>query len=187
MTDPSPLPTTLLLPLVLSSVDEAYGAELVAVTGLHSGIVHPALDRLAARGWIEGRDEVGDPHALGRPLRRYYRLTDAGRRQVLAWLQTIQRLAHPHSDYPTTGGFAMLFNVDPIKDSARNNPDVHYRLYKPKGKPVTVVCVQDFDYYDYHDECFVNYESYPTERAAAQGWDAIVNEARRIIAMDFEL
>lgn len=58
---------------------ELYGFELMQVTGLKSGTLYPALTRLHDFGWIEARKEDGDPVALGRPLRTYYRLTGDGK------------------------------------------------------------------------------------------------------------
>lgn len=51
-----------------------YGAELTSI----AGDVPRMVARLVARGLIESRAEVGDPHELGRPLRVYWRLTRRG-------------------------------------------------------------------------------------------------------------
>lgn len=55
-----------------------YGYELMQLTGFASGKLYPILARLEASGWLEGRFEDGDPVALGRPARRWYRLTEPG-------------------------------------------------------------------------------------------------------------
>lgn len=58
----------------------AYGFDVMDETGLPSGTVYPILTRLERRGLLESRWE--DPtvdREGGRPPRRYYALTDAGR------------------------------------------------------------------------------------------------------------
>jgi hypothetical protein len=44
--------------------------------------------------------------------------------------------------------------------------DVHYRIAGKNAAEATVVCVQDFDYYDY---TFLNEELFATEEEA-EGW-----------------
>lgn len=67
---------------VLDALLEAHGSEyglgLCRSTGLASGTVHPILARLEAAGWVTSEWEAIDPHAAGRPQRRYYRLTAEG-------------------------------------------------------------------------------------------------------------
>ncbi|MGE0704607.1 MAG: PadR family transcriptional regulator [Vicinamibacterales bacterium] len=58
------------------------------------GSLYPALHRLAERGWVEGRWEM----ATGRNREfKYYRLTPAGRRQLLRegskWKQMTEAIA----------------------------------------------------------------------------------------------
>lgn len=80
-----------------------YGLELSRLTGLGSGTLYPELSRLEAAGLIEGHWEDGDPAELGRPRRRYYRLTGLGEteaRRILS--EAIQRLA-PTGWTPTPG------------------------------------------------------------------------------------
>ena len=55
-----------------------YGFELGSLTGLASGTVHPILARLEGAGWVESFWEDIDTTAVGRPRRRYYRLTADG-------------------------------------------------------------------------------------------------------------
>jgi PadR family transcriptional regulator, regulatory protein PadR len=55
-----------------------YGYDLMQRTGFPSGKLYPILARLEASGWLEGQFEAGDPATLGRPQRRWYRLTDDG-------------------------------------------------------------------------------------------------------------
>jgi DNA-binding PadR family transcriptional regulator len=72
------LPTMLVL-RTLYIRDETYGLQIIQDTGVQSGAVYPILARLEGNGWVLARAEKGDPAALRRPLRRYYRLTEAGR------------------------------------------------------------------------------------------------------------
>ncbi len=60
--------------------DEAWGFEISRSTGLAAGTLYPILARLVAAGWVADRwedPEVG--RGVGRPPRRYYRLTTRGR------------------------------------------------------------------------------------------------------------
>lgn len=60
-----------------------------------------------------------------------------------------------------------MLGYDATEDMARYNPNVHYRLYWSKRtNSLVVICVQDFDYPDYDDDCFVNYAAYTTEADA---------------------
>lgn len=54
-----------------------YGFELMQHTGLASGTLYPILARLEAAGWLTGHLENVDPSAEGRPVRRFYRITEA--------------------------------------------------------------------------------------------------------------
>jgi PadR family transcriptional regulator, regulatory protein PadR len=70
---------------------EMYGRELAQETGLMPGTTHPILLRLESEGWVTSRKEDIDPHAEGRPARRYYRLTAAGATQASAGLASARR------------------------------------------------------------------------------------------------
>ena len=58
------------------------GYEIKRRTGLFTGTLYPILVRLEEAGWLESEWEDGDPRDLGRPRRRFYRVTDPGRRMV---------------------------------------------------------------------------------------------------------
>ena len=58
--------------------DEVSGAEIARVTKLASGTLYPILLRLEQARWLESRWEVGDPHVMGRPRRRLYRISASG-------------------------------------------------------------------------------------------------------------
>lgn len=55
-----------------------YGLELSRTTGVGPGTLYPLLERLEGAGYVEGSWEVEEPERLGRPRRRYYRLTGLG-------------------------------------------------------------------------------------------------------------
>ena len=57
-----------------------WGYRICRITRLESGIVYPALRRLAAYGLVTSSEETSPPP--GWPPRRYYDLTEAGRRRL---------------------------------------------------------------------------------------------------------
>jgi DNA-binding PadR family transcriptional regulator len=57
---------------------EAWGFELLRLTGLQSGTLYPMLDRLERLGWLTSYWQDATEVAGGRPRRRYYRLTADG-------------------------------------------------------------------------------------------------------------
>lgn len=68
--------------LVLQAVatGHRYGFDVMDASGLASGTVYPALRRLEEAGLLQGRWEKADrAHEDGRPPRRFYELTPAGR------------------------------------------------------------------------------------------------------------
>ena len=81
------IPTRLVLEAFLADPDaELYGLELARTAGLPTGTVHPILARLEGLDWVSSRWEQVDASEVGRPPRRYYRLTSAGRRESPARL-----------------------------------------------------------------------------------------------------
>lgn len=57
-----------------------YGFDVMEATGLSSGTVYPILARLERRRLVSSSWEDPSVHRdTGRPARKYYRLTDAGR------------------------------------------------------------------------------------------------------------
>jgi PadR family transcriptional regulator PadR len=68
-----------------------YGFELMDFTGLPSGTVYPILRRLEEQHLVTSRwEETAAAHGAGRPRRRYYELTPAGR---AALAQAAERFA----------------------------------------------------------------------------------------------
>ena len=78
--------------LLASPSTEMSGAEIGRESKLPSGTLYPILLRLEKAGWLLSRWEADDPRELGRPRRRYYRLTGQGAieaRSAFAELQPI--------------------------------------------------------------------------------------------------
>lgn len=57
---------------------EMAGAELMRSAHLSSGTLYPILLRFEKAGLLESRWEEETPASLGRPRRRFYRMTQAG-------------------------------------------------------------------------------------------------------------
>jgi PadR family transcriptional regulator PadR len=68
--------------LISGHVRELSGADIAKLTQLSSGTLYPILYRLEQVGWVDSNREIGDPALLGRPRRRYYRVTAEGARRV---------------------------------------------------------------------------------------------------------
>lgn len=62
--------------------NEISGATICKITNLPSGTVYPILNRLEEANWTHSKWEEQDASSLGRPRRRYYRITAEGARQV---------------------------------------------------------------------------------------------------------
>jgi DNA-binding MarR family transcriptional regulator len=61
-----------------SDSTELPGSEVMKVTGLASGTLYPILFRFEDAGFLTSRWETDDPVVLGRPRRRFYKLTPKG-------------------------------------------------------------------------------------------------------------
>jgi DNA-binding PadR family transcriptional regulator len=68
--------------LMSGQTRELSGAEIAKLSKLSSGTLYPILYRLEEFGWLDSRWEVGDPAILGRPRRRYYRVTGEGAKRI---------------------------------------------------------------------------------------------------------
>jgi len=67
------------------------GAHISKVTKIGSGTLYPLLQRLELAKWITGEWEDVDPSEVGRPKRKFYKLTPSGQvgaSQELGSLQT---------------------------------------------------------------------------------------------------
>lgn len=69
---------------------EFSGADIARNTSLASGTLYPILIRLEQAGWAESHWEAGDPRKLGRPRRRFYKVTGIGARKARSALQEIK-------------------------------------------------------------------------------------------------
>ncbi|MFF4147290.1 PadR family transcriptional regulator [Streptomyces sp. NPDC001698] len=80
-------PTMAVLEVLLNAKPEApaWGLSICRDADLGPGTVYPILDRLLERGWLKSWDEV-EAHP-GRPARRFYEFTGAGRTQALEALE----------------------------------------------------------------------------------------------------
>ncbi|MEV5820407.1 helix-turn-helix transcriptional regulator [Micromonospora haikouensis] len=67
-------------------------------TELPSGTLYPALARMEAEGWLVSAKEGEEVHGQGRPRRRYYSLTEAGRSAGVDHLQQIQAKINPKKE-----------------------------------------------------------------------------------------
>ena len=65
--------------------DRHWGYDLTRKSGVRSGVLYPILGRMLAEGWLsDGWETPGTTG--GRPPRRYYQLTDKGKRELGAIL-----------------------------------------------------------------------------------------------------
>lgn len=79
-----------LVALMQAPLDEMSGAEIGRSAKLASGTLYPILLRLENAGWLKSRWEVEDPQSLGRPRRRFYRVTALGEKNVEAALRQFE-------------------------------------------------------------------------------------------------
>src|SRR5688572_30831522 len=74
-----------------SPTAEISGADLIRSAGLLSGTVYPILMRFERNGLVTSRWEETDPHTLGRPRKRLYRLSGEGFRVAQEALNQLSR------------------------------------------------------------------------------------------------
>ena len=74
---------------------ELAGADIMRVARVSSGTLYPILLRFEKAGLFESRWEEETPASLGRPRRRFYRLTHAG---VQVAQDALGELSPPISD-----------------------------------------------------------------------------------------
>lgn len=70
---------------ILHALDagRGFGFEIMDATGLTSGTVYPALDRLEDLGYARSKWEADSvAHRDARPARRYFEITAAGRKAL---------------------------------------------------------------------------------------------------------
>jgi PadR family transcriptional regulator, regulatory protein PadR len=71
------------------------GTEILKMTGIGSGTLYPMLKRFEASGWVSSTWENADPHRIGRPRRRLYKLTAMGTEQAAKVLSSLQMRSGP--------------------------------------------------------------------------------------------
>ena len=70
-----------------------FGFDIMETTGLTSGTVYPALERLEARGLLKSTwEDAAAAHGEGRPARRYFTLTATGATALTAALERYKAL-----------------------------------------------------------------------------------------------
>jgi DNA-binding PadR family transcriptional regulator len=70
-----------------------FGFDVMEATGLTSGTVYPALERLEARGFLRSKwEDEAAARREGRPARRYFALTAAGATALKAALDRYKAL-----------------------------------------------------------------------------------------------
>jgi PadR family transcriptional regulator PadR len=96
--------------LLVNPTRPMYGLEIGEAAELPSGTIHPILARLEMADWVESRWEKVEPSKIGRPRRRYYRLSEkgvAGARIALAAVdEKRRRTVSPLRPATPGGGFA---------------------------------------------------------------------------------
>ena len=71
-----------------------YGFDVLAQTGLTSGTVYPALERLESLGFATSSWEDAElAHEEKRPPRRYFEVTEAGKLALIEALERYRSLA----------------------------------------------------------------------------------------------
>lgn len=103
MNDHSPKPRLTLATMEVLKVflenprHEFSGIDITNEVGTKSGTLYPILIRLEEAGWLASRWEDVEPNSVGRPKRRYYRITGEGQRSACAALKKV---------HPNPGGLA---------------------------------------------------------------------------------
>ncbi|MFW6198780.1 MAG: PadR family transcriptional regulator [Acidobacteriota bacterium] len=71
-----------------------YGFDIMEQTGLTSGTIYPALDRLEEAGLAASEwEDAAIARAEGRPSRRYFEITEAGKARLAEALERYRCLA----------------------------------------------------------------------------------------------
>ena len=66
------------------------GMDIMRATGHPSGTVYPCLEKLLAAGLVSRRQEKGNAEQLGRPKKRFYRVTAKGQRVLDATRERLE-------------------------------------------------------------------------------------------------
>ncbi|MGD8867203.1 MAG: PadR family transcriptional regulator [Gemmatimonadales bacterium] len=93
MSNPRNLSLTALSVLQAVAHGYRYGFDIMDATGIPSGTVYPALNRLERNGLLRSRWEAASvAHVEKRPPRRYYSITAAGADVLLEALALLRQL-----------------------------------------------------------------------------------------------
>ena len=65
------------------------GSDVGRAAGIRSGTLYPILLRLEEAGWVQSEWEEGNPREMGRPRRRFYRITGTGAKAAREELKEI--------------------------------------------------------------------------------------------------
>jgi PadR family transcriptional regulator, regulatory protein PadR len=84
-----------LRPFLVDPRKKLSGAEIIRASGLASGTAYPIMLRLERSGMLTSEWEKGDPKKLGRPLRRYYKITAIAAAQAREAVREVAHLAAP--------------------------------------------------------------------------------------------
>jgi DNA-binding PadR family transcriptional regulator len=71
---------------LMAGLPRMSGYPLSRLAQVGAGTVYPALARMEKRGWVESEWETPNPRPPGQGRRRFYRLTPAGRKNILKLL-----------------------------------------------------------------------------------------------------
>lgn len=85
--------------LIDNPLRQMSGSDIARETGLASGSLYPILFRLENTGWLTSEWEAEEPAALGRPRRRFYRITAQG-------VRSARRIAEQFT--PPSGGLSWV-------------------------------------------------------------------------------
>lgn len=102
---PRDLPVGTVMVLHALARGHRYGFDVIEATGLTSGTVYPALERLEGHGYADSSwEEAEVAHEEKRPPRRYFEITAEGERALIRLLERYKGLAPVTIDgvaYPT--------------------------------------------------------------------------------------
>jgi PadR family transcriptional regulator, regulatory protein PadR len=76
--------------LLSASPDQLYALSISRRTGLVSGVIVPKLHAMETAGWLVSTWEEITSETVGRPRRRYYRVTERGYRELGKLMQRVQ-------------------------------------------------------------------------------------------------
>ena len=92
------------LALMNSPDVQHWGYETSRRSGVRSGVMYPVLQRMLEQGWLASDwEDQPNAGAAGRPPRRYYELTPAGKTELAALLERARTDPRFRSLFPADG------------------------------------------------------------------------------------